>query len=77
VNLAVAIIIGAALIAGAIAISHRYAIVSHACGTSYDCSYAWRVDQWSGRTMLCETQPPQAILGHPFCVSAPASESQP
>jgi hypothetical protein len=41
-----ALLIGAALIAGAIAVSHRYEITAHACGTAGgDCSRAWRIDQ--------------------------------
>ena len=54
-NLRLAIVIGAALIGSAIAVSHRYVIAAHPCGsTGGDCSRAWRVDQWTGQTSLFE-----------------------
>jgi hypothetical protein len=49
---ALALVIGAALIAAAIAVSHRYSIVTHSCGD--DCSRAWIVNQWTGRAIICD-----------------------
>lgn len=56
-NLGLAIILAAALIAGGIAVSHRYAISAHRVGCNGEnsaCSGAWRVDQWTGETQFCE-----------------------
>ena len=50
---ALALLIGAALIAGAIAVSHRYVIVAHSCGEG--CSQAWWIDQWTGHPAFCES----------------------
>jgi hypothetical protein len=56
--LAVALVIGAALIAAALAASHRYTIAAHACtGNGGNCSRAWRVDEWTGKMMLCDYTP--------------------
>jgi len=51
-NLGVAIVVGAALIAATIAVSHRYVVVAHACGAT--CSRAWLINQWTGRMVMCE-----------------------
>jgi len=51
-NVAAAMLIGAAIIAGAIALSHRYIIAAASGG---DAAYAWRIDQWSGQITLCKS----------------------
>jgi hypothetical protein len=56
-NVGVAVVIGAALIAAAIAVSHRYAIRAHRVGCNSEqsaCSGAWRVDQWTGGVQFCQ-----------------------
>jgi hypothetical protein len=60
-----AIVIGAALIAGAIAISHRYEINAHRVECPVErspCSVVWRVDQWTGETWYCQR------ANNPFCM---------
>jgi hypothetical protein len=49
---ALALVVGAALIAVAIAVSHRYSVVTHACGG--DCSRAWIINQWTGKAVVCD-----------------------
>lgn len=51
-KVAIAALIGAAVIAGAIALSHRYTIAAASGG---DAAYAWRIDQWSGQITLCKS----------------------
>lgn len=56
-NPSVAIIIGAALIAGSIAVSHRYTISAHRVNCNIEsspCSGTWRVDEWTGKVEFCE-----------------------
>ena len=66
-NFGLAMIIAAALIAGGIAISQRYRIDAHACSANNgNCSRVWRVDQWTGRMMLCEHVPTVSSL-EPAC----------
>jgi hypothetical protein len=51
---ALALVIGAALIAAAIAAANRYSVVATPCGD--DCSRAWEVNRWTGQMRLCEYQ---------------------
>jgi hypothetical protein len=51
-NVAIAVLIGAAIVAGAIALSHRYTIAAASGG---DAAYAWQIDQWSGQITLCKS----------------------
>lgn len=51
-NQGLAIVIGAALIAIAIAISHRYEIAVFALAPNYE--GAWRVDNWTGQILYCD-----------------------
>ena len=58
-----ALIIAAALIAGGLAISHRYSLTSDRCiGDDPRCSHAWLVDQWTGTVVFCEYAAPKVIL---------------
>jgi hypothetical protein len=59
IELAVALVIAAALIAASIAVSHRYDLRAHVAGkctdsSIYPCDRAWLVDQWTGRMQICE-----------------------
>ena len=68
-NLGIALVIGAALIAAGIAVSHRYDLVAHACGSAGgDCTRAWLVDQWTGRMLLCEFAS-DSRGGNPACLA--------
>lgn len=56
-NLSLAIVIGATLIAAAIALSHRYDLSSVApvsCNATQQCVGAWRADNWTGEVAYCE-----------------------
>jgi hypothetical protein len=67
INFALPIVVAAALIAAAIAISHRYEIRATACSPSETvCSRTWRVDQWTGAMSFCEYK------GLPDCIAVPA-----
>jgi hypothetical protein len=68
-NLGLSVVIAAALIGSAIAVSHRYVIAAHPCGAAAgDCSRTWRVDQWTGQTSLCEFASDSHAAG-PACVA--------
>jgi hypothetical protein len=57
-NLGLALVIAAALMAAGFAVSHRYLIETHACSANNgNCSRVWRVDQWTGRMMFCDYTP--------------------
>lgn len=47
-----ALVIGAALIAAAIAVSHRYSM--GVVNGADDYSSVWRVDQWTGKILTCD-----------------------
>ena len=67
-NLGIALVMGAALIAGATAVTHRYVIKATACNPSEAvCSRAWLIDQWTGAMTFCEYK------GLPDCVRVRAS----
>jgi hypothetical protein len=51
-NLWLAVIIGAALVAGAYVISHRY--TAYALNGADDYSVVWRIDQWTGKMLICD-----------------------
>jgi hypothetical protein len=51
-NQSLAIVIGAALLAAAIALSHRYEIKSVMLPPDYVA--AWRVDNWAGELLYCD-----------------------
>jgi hypothetical protein len=62
-NLGWALIVAAALIAGAMAVSHRYSLGVHACtgAEAQDaCSRGWLADNWTGKIMHCEFRIPAA-----------------
>ncbi len=73
-NVAVALVIGT-LLAAAIAVSHRYEIVAHGCGNAGG-SCAWWVDQWTGRTQLCEYGASKDAL-NPVCFYTREPTSKP
>lgn len=64
-NYSIAIIIGAALIAGAFAISHRYQIVTAALAPNY--VVAWRLDNWTGDILYCDYANPIQIPNAVSC----------
>jgi len=51
-NIGASIIVAAALLAAAFAVSHRYTVL--AIGGDHDYTSMWRVDQWTGRVLLCD-----------------------
>jgi hypothetical protein len=72
-NIGLAIVISAALIAGAIAVSHRYEIEAHPCtANGGNCSRAWRTDQWTGKVVFCQYLPAVPVVGsfEPSCEEA-------
>ena len=52
--IALAILLGLALIAGAILATNRYALQTTGEGI-----FAWRIDQLTGETRICRTKDPQ------------------
>jgi hypothetical protein len=69
-NIAIAIVLGALLIAAAVAVSHRYAIAGFSCNVTSDiCSHAWILDNWTGRVSLCEYAPSPRNVA-PACIKA-------
>jgi hypothetical protein len=72
-NIGVSVVVGAAMIAGAIAVSHRFSLEVHACSANNsNCSRAWRVDQWTGKIVFCQYLPAVPVVEsfRPSCEEA-------